>query len=116
MKKIIFAFLTICCFSAFAAEETSKEVVMVDSLIECAQNNLNTLTALKDKILQYEAEQNRYMQDPQNTEALYKMIKLAHLILENIKSSQLTPLFEPSFLSELTIVSKPAAKLGIPKP
>jgi hypothetical protein len=115
--------LTLVFFSFFLANVygqdstlVNTEIVLLDSLIQSAQENIKNLTQLKEMITAYQVEQVKYMKNPSDNEALYKMIKLAHAILENIKSSQLTLLFEPTFLSELTIISKPVAKLGIPKP
>jgi DNA phosphorothioation-dependent restriction protein DptG len=117
LKRFSIVLLSFCFSFAFGEENsTGKEIALIDGLIESAQNNLNNLTSLKETIEKYQTVQNRYMQDPNDTETLYKMIRLAHEILENIKTSQMTSLFEPSFLSELSIISKPAAKLGIPKP
>lgn len=121
MKKILeliallFVFLVLSP-SVHAIEEKSKEIAIVDSLIACAQNNVTQLISLREKIVDYQTQEALYMQNPQNTEALYKMIKNARVILENLQESRLSMLFDAAFLSELTIVSKPATKLGIPKP
>jgi hypothetical protein len=95
---------------------SGKEIELLDELVTAAQENIKNLTFLKDLVTNYQAEQSRYMENSNDSEALYKMIKFSYVILENIKALQLTPLFEPSFLSELAIISKPAAKLGIPRP
>lgn len=104
--------------SSLSAHEnnTAKEIALVDDLIGSAQSTLSNLTYLKEMLSKYQTLQDNYMKDSSDTEALYQMIRLAHEILGNIKTSQMTTLFEPSFLSELSIISKPATKLGIPKP
>ncbi len=94
----------------------SGEITKIDDLIDVSKQNVQVLTSLKTSIENYQELQSRYMQDPEDNEALYQMIKEAHSILESIKKSQLKPLFDPAFLSELAIISKPAAKLGLPKP
>lgn len=94
----------------------AKETAMLNDLIEASQQNLKNLTYLKGLIQKYQTLQSQYMVNPDDNEALYQMIKTAHAILEKIKENHLAPLFDPAFLSELTIISKPAAKLGIPKP
>jgi len=93
-----------------------RETAMLGDLIEAAQANLKNLTRLKDLIQKYQTLQEQYMANPDDNETLYQMIKTAHTILEKIKEYHLTQLFDPAFLSELSIVSKPAAKLGLPKP
>ena len=92
-----------------------NEVKMLDELILSSQKSLKNLIAIKELIQKYQGIQKKYLDNPNDNTALYQMIKAAHTILEAIKESKLTPLFDPAFLSELTIISKPATKLGIPK-
>jgi hypothetical protein len=94
----------------------SNQLVKIDEWLEAAKQNVRALSQIKASVEKYQHLQARYMQNPDNNEALYQMIKEAHSLLEAIKTMQLTPLFDAAFISELTVVSKPVAKLGIPKP
>ncbi len=96
--------------------ETSQEVERVEDLIDVSKLNVTMLTQLKNSIEKYQLLQLQYMKDPEDNEVLYQMVKEAYAILDVIKKNQLTALFDPAFISELTIVSKPATKLGLPKP
>jgi hypothetical protein len=93
-----------------------KELSMLSELIESSKVHLKNLVFLKESIDNYRKLQACCMENLEDQETLYKMIKLAQTILVNIKQNQLIPLFDPAFISELTILSKPAAKLGIPRP
>ena len=93
-----------------------KELSMLSKLVDLSKINLTNLLSLKESIESYQKLQTHYMENLEDQETLYKMIKLAQAILVNIKQNQLIPLFDPAFISELTIISKPASKLGIPRP
>lgn len=99
-----------------SAQMISNQLIKIDEWLEASKQNVRALTQIKASVERYQHLQARYMQNPENNEALYQMIKEAHSLLEAIKTMQLTPLFEAAFISELTVVSKPVAKLGIPKP
>jgi hypothetical protein len=92
-----------------------NELQTLDLLIEATQLNLKNLTKLKEHLQKYQELQDRYLKNSDN-EVLFQMIKTAHVILEGIKEAHLTQSFDPAFLSELSIISKPATKLGIPRP
>lgn len=111
-----FILLFICFIGALHADELSKEIDLVGDMIASAENAIKNLQSLQSDLKKYQAIRKVCLENPDDNESLYKMIKLAQSILDQIKIAQLTTVFEPSFLSELTIVSKPASKLGIPKP
>jgi hypothetical protein len=108
------------CGQPLAATESSQavsqEIERIEDLIDVSKQNVSVLTQLKASIEKYQLLQSRYMQNQDNNDLLYQMIKEAYSILETIKKYQLASLFDPAFISELTLVSKPAAKLGLPKP
>jgi hypothetical protein len=88
----------------------------INEWIEASRQHLLHLNQLKASVERYQQLQIQYIQSPENNEILYQMIREAHILLEEIKKWQLTSLFDSAFISELTVVSKPVAKLGIPKP
>lgn len=93
-----------------------REITMLSDLIDATQQNLNNQIKLRDLIKQYQTYQKRYLEVADDNELLYQMIKTAYVILDIIKQNHLAEAFDPAFISELTIVSKPAAKRGLPKP
>jgi|EndMetStandDraft_5_1072996.scaffolds.fasta_scaffold277414_2 hypothetical protein len=107
-------------FVAFASAEEKdvvrNELTMLEDLIEATQQNLDSQIKLRDLVKHYQDVQAKFLQNEEDNELLYQMVKAAHTILELIKEKQLTQSFDPAFLSELIVVSKPVAKLGIPKP
>lgn len=94
----------------------AKELSALDHMIEATEQTLKNQIKLRELIKQYQELQKNYLLHPDDNETLYKMIKTAHIILENIKEYHLTQVMDQEFLSELTIISKPAAKLGVPRP
>ncbi len=121
---LIFIF---CLGQAFSAEikavglpenknVIANEVMMLDQLIEASKQSLEIQIKLRDLILKYQELQTRYLEGQNDNEHLFIMAKSAKKILETIKENHLTPSFDPAFLGELTLISKPAAKRGIPKP
>jgi hypothetical protein len=99
-----------------SSQMISNQLVKIEDCLEAAKQNVVALAQIKASMERYQQLQSRYRQNPDNNEVLYQMIKEAHALLEAIKTMQLTPLFDTAFISELTVVSKPVSKLGIPKP
>lgn len=93
-----------------------NEILMLDHLIETTQESLKAQKEIKELIVQYNEIQTRYMQNTEDLLLLFQMAKQAHKILEAINKHYLTQVFDPSFLGELKVISKPAAKRGLPKP
>jgi|694.fasta_scaffold28661_1 hypothetical protein len=102
------------------AEETNdligREIENLNDLIEATEKNLELQVKLRGMIKDYQKIQQNFLQNPEDNELLFQLVKNAHLILELIKEYRLNSLFDPAFLAELSLVSKPASKLGIPKP
>lgn len=124
MKSIIFLFFVLIfpCLNVAANDFTvskdvvSNELVMLDDLISATQQNLEIQLKLRELLQSYQQIQEQYLQKPDDNELLFQMVKHAHIIFEMIKENHLTQAFDPAFLGELTLVSKPVSKLGIPKP
>lgn len=118
--KFISSFIIFVISSCFCFAQTDHsirdEIALLDDIIAASQENLQEQIKLRDLIKSYHEIQAKCLKDEQDQESLFQMIKTAHAILEIIKEKQLTQTFDPNFLTELTIVAKPASKLGIPKP
>lgn len=125
MFKFIFALImflsldavTYCAEGADSKDVVARELAMLEDHIEGTRCRLVNLEQLRDSIKQYQSFQLRYLQGKGSQhELLYQMVQAADLIMKNIKENRLNQLFDPAFISELTIMSKPAGKRGIPKP
>ncbi|MCE5318206.1 MAG: hypothetical protein LLG04_12705 [Parachlamydia sp.] len=97
-------------------EVVANEIARLNLLIESTQQSLEQQRRLRDMVVEYQKIQARYMESSEDNELLYQLIKKAYAILETIKAQHLEAAFEPEFLSELSMLSKPALKSGIPKP
>jgi hypothetical protein len=93
-----------------------NEISMLDNLINATEYTLNQQIKLRELIKKYQEIQARVLQGDDSNEVLFNMAKYADIILKTIKDNHLTQTFDPAFLGELSLVSKPAAKKGIPKP
>lgn len=98
-----------------SSELINKELTKIEDLIEVSKQNIQVLSSLKISIEKYQQLQSQYMQNPENNDLLFQMIKEAHVILDSIRKSQLLPLFDSAFISELTVMSKPLSKKNPPK-
>jgi hypothetical protein len=96
--------------------KTANELAQLDQMIELTRMTLETEIQLREKIKHYQALQDSTMRSNPDNEQLYQLAKNAHAILEIIRANHLNAAFEEDFLRELGVVSKLAAKQGIPKP
>ena len=128
MNKCLYllALVLICLSNVNAVDPSSEdskniianELVMLDDLIQSTQRSLELQHKLRDSIQAYQEMQKKYLasDNQQDNELLFRMAKAARKILEMMTENQLSPLFDPAFLGELTLVSRPATKRGIPAP
>lgn len=112
---ILLTTLSTTLFAADTKDVVSSELAMLDTLIEATKKSLANEITLKEQITRYQKIQELYLLGASDNDTLYKMAHLALRILETIKESHLTQNFDPAFLSELTLISRPATKPGIPK-
>lgn len=95
---------------------TTNELVTIDRLIEVTQRSVDKQKALRELIKEYQAAQALSIKDPDDTEKLYSLAKMAYRVSQCIKDNHLDHAFDPEFLSELNLFAKVAAKQGIPPP
>lgn len=95
---------------------TGNEITKLDALIEVTQQNLENQKKLRKLVSEYQQIQAQYLLNADDKEVLYRAVKSAHRLLENIKENHLTQAFDSQFISELSFFSQIATKRGIPKP
>lgn len=118
MKKLLLAlFLTISSF-AFAAQKNlfQRDIAMMDDLIETTTLQLDRQKIIREKLIAYRNLQERYLSENENSDLLYQMSQTANQLLTMIKENYLTHMFTTEFISEITVVAKPAAKNNLPTP
>lgn len=118
--QVIIVLVTL--FGSLCAEEPtarknliSQELAMLEEIIASTQETLKTEIRLRELIQQYQTLQEKVLKDEDNYELLYQLAKKGSETLELIKANHMLHTFDPAFISELNIVSKPAMKRGIPK-
>lgn len=94
----------------------NSELSMLDNLIEVTQQNIDNQKKLRDLIRLYQTLQAQYLQNEDDKELLYKIVRVAYLASESVKENQLSQIFDPDFLKELNLFAQIAVKRGIPKP
>lgn len=88
----------------------------LDLLIESTKELLQNQEELRLKLNTYIELKSAYLKDMENRELLKKTARLAKSSLDIIKENKLTPLFEPDFISEMTLFAKLATTPSIPGP
>lgn len=118
MKKTFFIFFLLVQSVALADQKNLfvRDISMMDDLIESTTLQLDRQKQIRDKLLTYRTLQERYLAGDQNSDLLYQMSQTAHQLLQMIRENYLTQMFTTEFISEITVVAKPAAKNQIPTP
>lgn len=93
-----------------------NEITHLDSLIQATEKSLEEQKKLRGLIVDYQKLQEQYFKTPQDKDLLLKVVKSAYRTLQSIKENHLAQTFDPDFIDELTVLSQPATKRGIPKP
>jgi len=102
--------------AAQAVNSVSPEIATLDNLIQITEQSLHNQQGLKKLMQEYQVVHDKIMQNPDNKEELFQMIKLAQRLLNSIKENHLANAFSQDFISELTVYSQIASKKGIPTP
>ena len=109
----------LCCllFSSLSAADLldPKELIVheiskLNILIESTERSLGQEKQLREHMENYQKLHSLYLEEEENDQLLLQLVKTAHVILQTIKELRLETTFEPDFISELTVVSKPAVK------
>lgn len=93
-----------------------NEIARLDTLIQATEQSLEGQKKLRTLIVEYQKVQKQYLNTPQDNDLLFKVVKAAHRTLQTIKENHLVQTFDTDFIDELTVLSQPVAKRGIPKP
>lgn len=115
------AFISLLLFAFFAKGFTESipiknaPLAELELLIGSTENLVKKQKAVKELLEHYLSLHDAYLKEMENKELLLKCAKIASEALERIKQERLSPLFEPSFLSEMTLFAKLASKPSIPK-
>ena len=122
MKKLLYLFL-LCAMGSIHAtdsvsmptEEAQDEVARVDLLIEATNASLERLKELRVLLEEYKKAEMTALQDPNNTDNLYKLVTLAKEIQDKIDDMALRDYFAPQFIEELKKFAQIAEQKQIPQ-
>lgn len=112
----------LCCAVAplWAAQDPCAmigiELGRLDTLITATDQSLEVQKKLRNEIVEYQRNQEKFLLSPNDNDLLVKMARSAFRTLELIQESHLEQTFDPDFINELKVLSKVVAKRGIPKP
>lgn len=110
--RILFCLLPL--FSAFGFQQ--DPIVELSLLISSTEDLVAKQKTLRTLLSEYTLLHDAYLLDMDNKALLLKTARVAKKVQTIIKDEKMTPLFESSFLSELTLFAKMAANPTIPKP
>ena len=94
----------------------AQELNRLDLLIAATERSLQQELKLRELVRHDDELQKRYLEKADDEELLFQLVRTAHQVLESIKGQHLEATFEPEFLSEIALMSKPATKVSIPRP
>lgn len=94
----------------------NHEISRLDNLIQATQQSLEGQKKLRERIMEYQKIQNLYLQNTNDNELLFQMVKSAYRTLSCVKENHLMQTLDTEFISELTKLAQIATKRGIPKP
>lgn len=116
-KSLIILFLAFHSIG-FADQKNlfARDISMMDDLIESTTMQLDRQKQIREKLIAYRTLQERYLAGDQNSDLLYQMSQTANQLLQMIRDNYLTQMFTTEFISEITVVAKPAAKNQLPTP
>lgn len=122
MKRFFFFALLLAHASAHARIASGEAIPIkkapfaeLDQLIQSTEHLVEKQKALKNLLENYLALHNACLKEMENKQLLVRCAKVASDALETIKAERLSPLFEPTFLSEMALFAKLASKPSIPK-
>jgi hypothetical protein len=116
MKKIFILFLMVGVTSGFCDNNTVQipsplsvipsNLSSLELLIRATQQQHEFQLALLDEIIAYQKVRDLYLQKPEDKELLFRVVKRADRVLEDIKMAKLTHLFDAEFLKELNMFAR----------
>lgn len=112
-SKILFCLFLLPVFSIFGFQQ--NPMTELSLLISSTEELVIKQKALQVKLREYILLHDAYLLDLDNRDLLLKTARVAKIVQETIKNEKMTPLFESSFLSELTLFAKMATNPSIPK-
>lgn len=93
-----------------------NEIGRLDTLIQATEYSLEGQKKLRTQIVEYQKLQDQYLNNTKDNDLLLKLVKSAYRTLQTIKENHLEQNFDADFIDELTVLSQPATKRGIPRP
>ncbi len=115
----MFKFYKIACFFvlfSFHLFSETPELEVIDSLILSTKTSLALQEKIRIQLIEYQKINKAFIQNPNDTDSLFRTIKSADLLFHNIQDAHLSQNFSPEFLNELTLFSQIASKKGTFKP
>ncbi len=87
-----------------------NELIRLDTLIACTQKSVEEQKKLKVLIVEYKTLQEQHLKKPQDNALLLLLVKSADKVLKAIQEAYLIKTFDPEFIEELSVLSRPLKK------
>jgi hypothetical protein len=91
-------------------EQVQDETSRIDTLIKATEENLVREKKLKILIQEYRKIEDACIQNPKDTDLLFKLAKTGKEALDCIQETNLSDYFQPEFIKELQRLSQIANK------
>jgi hypothetical protein len=92
------------------------EIEVISHLIEATGQRLTDEKLLKDLMVEFKGQRERFLKGEQSKAHTALMVKTARNILDMITQQHLNHLFSTDYLEELTVFSSVATKRSLAKP
>lgn len=89
---------------------SQNEIEAMDRLIAATQSKLQVHQQLRELMVQFKGQQEKFVRNDQDKKSAYKMCQTAAVILQMIKDNHLEHLYTPKFLDELKLFSAIASR------
>lgn len=96
-------------------DEIAAAIGSMNGLIEATEETLAAQKRVRQLLTEYRQTKMDYMNNQQDRERVIQLVKLAHVLMTNIRDEHLADAFDPDFLHELSFFSQIASKKSGPK-
>jgi hypothetical protein len=89
---------------------SQNEIEAMERLITLTESKLESHKKLKDLIVQFKGQQEKFLKNDQDKKSAFKMCQTASVILQTIKDNHIEHLYAPKYLDELKLFSSIASR------
>jgi hypothetical protein len=113
---LIIISLALSPLAGAAEKKVATELEGLDHLISATEHTLSTGKRVRNHVKEYLKLQKAYLENPEDRDSCYLMVRAAHDVLEEVEQARLKQAFDAEFLAELSLFAEMGKKRGVPRP